>query len=100
MLSYLTGTNKSPKTLRTLQSAISQYSWNATIVEGMPTDTSRLEQWFSYEGSPSLPERGVHEYGRSLKEVDDFITKDHETWAAIDVPEIASLPYVDGMPHV
>jgi hypothetical protein len=100
ILSYLAGTRKGPENLRTRQSAVSQYSWNATIVEGIPTDTSLLEQWFTYKGFPSLKRGGVQQFGRYLKEVDDFVTEDSESWATIEVPNTVPLPYVDGMPHV
>jgi hypothetical protein len=99
ILSYLTGTEKGPHNLRTRQSGTSQYSWNATIVEGMPTDTSSLEQWFSYKGSPGL-NRGRHQFSRYLKEVNDFVTDDVKLSAPIEVPDTVPLPYVEGMPHV
>ncbi|EPE31591.1 hypothetical protein GLAREA_12347 [Glarea lozoyensis ATCC 20868] len=100
ILLYLTGTRTGPESLRTRQSAISQYSWNATIVEGMLTDTSSLEQWFSYAGHSGLKAGGVEQFGRYLKESDDFTTEDNECWSVIEVPGTIPLPPVDGMPHV
>jgi hypothetical protein len=99
ILKYITGISKGLESLCTRQNGTSQYSWNATIVEGMPTDTSSLEQWLSYKGTPGL-NRGRQQFSRYLKEVNDFVTNDVELSAAIEVPDTIPLPYVEGMPLV
>lgn len=99
-LPYLTGTSNGQESLATRQNASSMYYWNETIVEGTSADTGITEQWFSFNGSPGNLKSGVSEYSRVLKEVDDILVIDQQTWAPIAVPSTEPLSVVEGEPSV
>lgn len=89
------------ETVETRQVGQSQYYWNETIVEGTADDTGVMEQWFSYDGKSGVSGgKGVGEYGRYVKEVDDVLIVDEEGWKSIEVPSVVKLPYVEGEPSV
>lgn len=84
--------------LATRQNVTSFYAWNETIVEGIEgMDTCDGETWFSYSGVPSSAE-GVTDYSRYLKEKDDTLVLDEESWATVAVPSTEPLPVVGGEP--
>ena len=69
-------------------------------MEGTADDTGVLEQWFSYAGKSGLKSNGVREFSRHLKEVNDEIVFDAESWTTMSVPATQPLPYVEGEPVV
>ncbi|KAJ5118670.1 hypothetical protein N7476_011027 [Penicillium atrosanguineum] len=97
---YLTGISIGKETFGTRQNASSMYYWNKTIVQGTSADTGITEQWLTFAGKPGNLERGVSDFSRTLKEVDDYMLVDQKGWTTLAIPETEPLPAVEGEPTV
>jgi hypothetical protein len=101
VLPFRTGTMIGEESLGVRQNGSSNYSWNATIVEGTSTDTSEMAEWLSYSGASGIKGAdSVEKYSRVLSELNDAITLDREAWNEIPVPKTEALPSVAGEPTV